>query len=144
MLAHAGEACTPTIGNLPKLFHADSLATAQQHIEALTPTVSRGKRQISEEEKLMTAIAEILKRQRVEGLLNISYEKQCQIQTRYIGKGRGSSTREQQTTEKIRYQIIAVQRDESAIVTTKQRFGWKAFVTNAAQSVLSLSEAVLW
>ena len=25
LLAHAGEACTPTIGNLPKLFHVHSL-----------------------------------------------------------------------------------------------------------------------
>ncbi len=29
MLAHAGEACTPTIGNLPKLFRAHSLAVDQ-------------------------------------------------------------------------------------------------------------------
>jgi transposase len=119
------------------------LDTAQQHIKALTPTVGRGKRQISEEEKLTTAIAEILKRQRVEGLLKVNYEKQCETQTRYIGKGRGSSTREQQTTEKIRYQISAVQRDESAIATAQQRFGWKAFVTNVAKSELLLSDAVL-
>ena len=119
------------------------LTTAQQHIEALTPAVGKGKRQISEEQKLSTAIMAIVKKQRVDGLLKISYEKQSASQTRYIGKGRGSSNREQRTTEKVRYQITAVQRDEDAIVASKQRLGWKAFVTNIASSALSLSDAVL-
>lgn len=119
------------------------LTTAQQQIEALTPAVGKGKRQISEEQKLSTAIATIVKKQRVDGLLKISYEKQSASQTRYIGKGRGSSNREQRTTEKVRYQITAVQRDEDAIVAAKRRLGWKAFVTNIASSALSLSDAVL-
>ena len=102
------------------------LTTTQQHIEALTPAVGKGKRQISEEEKLSTAIAAIVKKQRVDGLLKISYDQQSASQTRYIGKGRGSSNREQRTTEKIRYQITAVQRDEAAIVAAKQRLGGKA------------------
>ena len=119
------------------------LDTAQKQIEALTPKVGRGKRQIVEEEKLTAAIAKILKTQRVEGLLKVDYEKQSKTETRYVGKGRGSSNREQRTTEKIRYQITAVQRNDTAIVAAKQRFGWKAFVTNAAKSALSLNDAVV-
>ena len=91
------------------------LAMALEKIAALTPQVGRGKRQISNEETLQAYIAQILKAQRVEGLLHIEYERQCETQTHYIGKGRGSANREQQTIEKIRYQINVIRRDEQAI-----------------------------
>lgn len=119
------------------------LATVLSKIAALTPQVGRGKRQISNEETLQASIAQIIKAQRVEGLLHIEYERQCETQTHYIGKGRGSVNREQRTVEKIRYQINTIRRDEQAIEAAKQRFGWKAFVTNAPKSALSLENAVL-
>ncbi|WP_407079342.1 hypothetical protein [Candidatus Venteria ishoeyi] len=37
-----------------------------------------------------------------------------------------------------------MRRDENAIETTKQNFGWKAFVTNANKDALSLEDAVLY
>ena len=35
--------------------------------------------------------------------------------------------------EKARYHITAIERQEVAIAALKQRLGWKAWVTNAAQ-----------
>jgi len=119
------------------------LATAQAHLAALTPSVGRGKRQITDEPTLQSRIEQIGKAHRVQGLLRVDYERQCSTQIRYIGKGRGSANREQHTLEKVRYHIHAIQRDEAAIDAVKQGFGWKAFVTNAPQSALSLADAVL-
>jgi transposase len=45
--------------------------------------------------------------------------------------------------EKVRYSILNVKRDEEEIDNVKERFGWKAFVTNATKVHLPLSEAVL-
>jgi len=118
------------------------LATAREKIVALTPPTGRGKRQIADEATLQSRIEQIIKAQRVEGLLHVEYERQCETQVRYVGKGRGSANREQRTIEKIRYQINAVKRDDAAIEAAKQGFGWKAFVTNAPRNVLSLEDAV--
>jgi len=119
------------------------LDKAREELEALTPPVGRGKRQIAEEERLTAAIARILKKHRVEGLLQIEYKVERESQTRYLGKGRGSAQRERQVIEKIRCQIQAVRRDEKAILAVREEFGWKAFATNAAREALSLRQAVL-
>jgi len=119
------------------------LKTAQEKIAVLTPPVGRGKRQITDEGTLKTRIEQIIKAQRVEGLLHVEYERQCETRTRYVGKGRGSANREQRTEEKVRYQVNAIRRDEQAIEVSKQGFGWKAFVTNAPKAVLSLEDAIL-
>ena len=135
--------CSPAHAQQQSQGLEQRLANAQKEIEALTPEIGRGRRQITDEETLVAAIAAILKKHRVEGLLNVEYERQCTTETRYIGRGRGSANREQETVEKVRYQITAVTRNESAINTIHQRFGWKAFVTNATKDVLSLQNAIL-
>jgi len=119
------------------------LENAQQKIEALTPARGRGKRQITEEEKLAAAIDKILKSHRVADVLEIDYEKQVEQKTKYVGKGRGSKNRKRQTVEKVRYQIIRVRRCEDKIAEQKQRFGWKAFATNVSGERLPLKDAVL-
>lgn len=45
--------------------------------------------------------------------------------------------------EKTRYHITRIDRQRDHLATLLQRFGWKAFVTNAGQERLSLTEAVL-
>ena len=135
--------CSPAHAEQQEQGLEQRLDAAQKEIEALTPPVGRGKRQFKEEEKLREKIAAILKKYRVEGLLNVEYEQQCKVKTRYVGKGRGSANREQQEIKEVRYQIIKVERNEDAITIIIQRFGWKAFVTNAAITVLSLNDAVL-
>ena len=91
------------------------LTTALEKIEALTPPRGRGKRQISDETDLLAAIAKILKTHRVENMLSVQYEKQVEQQTKYVGRGRGSAKRETVVEEKVRYQIISVERDEPVV-----------------------------
>ena len=119
------------------------LTTAQDKIGALTPARGRGKRQITAEAVLVEAIAEVLKKHRVEGLLRIEFERQSEPQTRYVGRCRGSANRAQQVTERVRYQVTEVVREEAKIAELIDRFGWKAFVTNATKERVSLAAAVL-
>jgi transposase len=119
------------------------LANAEKKLAALTPARGRGKRQITEEATLVAAIDQVLKAQRVEGLLSLEWEQQIERHTHYVGQGRGSANREQRVTEKIRYHITRIVRQEGPIADLSQRFGWKAFVTNAPKEQLSLADAVL-
>ena len=119
------------------------LAHAEAQLAALTPPRGRGKRQITDEATLVEAIDHVLKAQRVEGLLSVAWEKQSERHTQYVGRGRGSASRQKRVIKKIRYHITRIARQGDAIAAITQRFGWKAFVTNAGQKRLSLHEAVL-
>jgi transposase len=119
------------------------LATAATKLAALTPERGRGKRQITEEATLIAAIDNILKAQRVEGLLRIAWEQQIEQHTHYVGRGRGAAAREQRVSERTRCHITQITREDGPIAAVIARFGWKAFVTNATPERLSLADAVL-
>jgi len=119
------------------------LCQAETKLAALTPPRGRGKRQITDEATLVEAIDSVLKDHRVEGVLHVAWDKQVEQTTRYVGRGRGSVYREKRVIQQTRYHITRIERQEDHIADLGQRFGWKAFVTNAAQERLSLQEAVL-
>lgn len=119
------------------------LAKAQEKIQELTPPRGKGRRQISDEAELLTAITKIVEAHRVEGLLKICYEQQVDQKTKYVGKGRGAVNRETTVIEKVRYQITSVELNQEKIAEKKSRFGWKAFVTEVSVDKLSLDDAVL-
>ena len=119
------------------------LQHAETALAALTPPRGRGKRQITDEATLVEAIDLVLKAHRVEGRLSGAWEKQGERQTRYLGRGRGSASRQQRVIEQIRSHITGIARQADTIAGLRQRYGWKAFVTNARPQRLSLEEAVL-
>jgi len=119
------------------------LRHAETQLTALTPPRGRGKRQITDEATLVEAIDRVLKDQRVDGLLSVAWAKQVEQTTQYVGRGRGSVHREKRVIQKIRYHITHIARQADHIADLCQRFGWKAFVTNAAPKRLSLKAAVL-
>jgi len=119
------------------------LSHAEDKLAALTPPRGRGKRQLTDEATLMAAIDLVLQEQRVEGLLTVTWEKQVEQHTQYVGRGRGSQSRSQRVVEHTRYHITRLARQADTIAQLTHRFGWKAFVTNAGQPRLSLQEAVL-
>src|SRR6059036_1532901 len=130
--------------------HADQQATglekrlchAETKLAALTPPRGRGKRQITDEATLLEAIDRVLKEHRVDGLLSVTWEPQVEQTTQYVGRGRGSVHREKRVRQKTRYHITHIARQADTIAALRQRFGWKAFVTNAAPKRRSLQEAV--
>ena len=119
------------------------LRHAETQLTALTPPRGRGKRQITDEATLVEAIALVLTAHRVDGLLSVAWEKQVEQTTRYVGRGRGSLSREKRVIQTTRYQITHIARQEDTLAARRQRFGWKAFVTNAGLTRLSLHDAVL-
>ena len=119
------------------------LVHAETKLVALTPPRGRGKRQITDEATLLEAIDSVLTAHRVDGLCSVAWEKQTEWTTQYVGRGRGSASREKRVITKIRYHITRIDRQEDHIVALSQRFGWKAFVTNAVHKRLSLQDAVL-
>jgi transposase len=131
--------------------HADQQAAglekrlrhAETKLAALTPPRGRGKRQITDEATLLAAIDLVLTEHRVDGLLSVTWEKQVEQTTHYVGRGRGSVHREKRVIQKTRYHITHIARQADTIAALRQRFGWKAFVTNATPQRLSLQEAVL-
>jgi transposase len=122
---------------------AKRLATAEHKLAALTPARGRGKRQITEEPQLVAAIDKVLKEQQVEGLLQVEWQQEIERHTHYVGRGRGSATRQQRVTEHSRYHLTRITRQEGPIRALTQLFGWKAFVTNAPPERLSLRDAIL-
>jgi transposase len=131
--------------------HADQQAAglekrrchAETKLAALTPPRGRGKRQITDEATRVAAIARVLTEHRVDGLLSVTWAKQVEQTTPYIGRGRGSVHREKRVLEKTRYHITHIVRQGETIAALRQRCGWKAFVTNAPPTQRSLQEAVL-
>ncbi len=119
------------------------LVHAEKKLQALTPPRGRGKRQITDKAVLLEAINSVLKAQRVGELLSVEWEKQTERKTQYIGRGRGSESRDKRVLKKVRYQITRIVRQEDNIAALTGRFGWKAFVTNAGKKRLSLKDAVL-
>jgi transposase len=120
----------------------DRLTKAQAALLALTPSVGRGKRQISEEVALQSAAEAILTRHRAQGLLTYHFERQVEQEVKLVGRGRGGSNRPQHVIERVRYQITAVERQEGVIAQVVSTLGWRAYATNAPQPRLSLTQGV--
>ena len=121
----------------------ERLHEATRVLCALTPPVGRGHHQYREEEALRTAVEGILTEQNVVGLLQVSWQREEQQQTRYQGRGRGGPSRKTYTEVKVRYVITEVKRDEKAIEQSKQRQGWRVQVTNLPKRRWGLQATVL-
>jgi transposase len=122
---------------------AKRLATAEPKRAALTPARGRGKRQITEEAKLVAAIAKGLKEPQGEGLLQGEGPPQIERHPHDGGRGRGSATRQQRVTEPLRSHLTRITRQEGPMAALKERLGWQAFVTKAPPERLSLSDAIV-
>ena len=75
-------------------------------------------------------------RQRVEGLLEVTYMRE--VERRYI---RRYDPRPARTEERGHY-VVQVRRNKEAIRAARRRLGWRVYVTNAPPEILSLSQAV--
>ncbi len=113
------------------------LNKAEAALKGLTPARSRGKRQIKDEESLLSAIEKIEKKYRVEGLFHHTYEQE--VTERHIRAYKGKPAR---TERQVRYQLT-VTRNQEAIAEAQNKAGWRIYATNAPGEKLSLTETVL-
>jgi transposase len=118
------------------------LSNAEEKLNRLTPARGPGKRQITDEAKLIESAQAILKKHRVEDFLTYEYVKEVERETKYVGRGRGSANRERKVTEKIRYQITKVERNEEKKAVQIKKYGWKAYVTDVSKERLGFIDVV--
>jgi transposase len=79
----------------------------------------------------------------VTGLLGVTWQREEQTITRYVGPGRGGPNRPTRSEVRIRYVITAVHRDRRAIEQRRHRLGWRVQVTTLPTDQWSLSQAVI-
>ena len=113
------------------------LDKAEAALKKLTPARARGKSQIKDEASLLSAIEQIEKKYRVQGLFDCAYERQ--VQERHIRAYKGQPAR---TERKVRYQLTVV-RNQEAISDAEFKAGWRIYATNAPAKRLSLTDGVL-
>jgi transposase len=113
------------------------LDQAEAALKKLTPARSRGHRQIKDEASLLSAIEQIEKKYRVEGLFHYSYAQEVKAQPIRAYKDKPARTERQ-----VRYHLT-VSRHQAAIAQTEFKAGWRIYATNAPTARLSLTEAVL-
>ena len=118
------------------------VAAAAEELRALTPPPGRGKRQSRDAAILQAALARVLARHDVAGLLTATWERPATTVTRYVGRGRGAPNRPTRTQVQVRYALTDVQRHEDAIAARRHRLGWRGQVTNAPVDRLPLPQAV--
>ena len=106
------------------------LQRATVRLLALSPAPGRGKRQIQEENALITAADAILQQQAVEGLLTYTFERQEQRKRSIWAVGAGTH-RPQREIITVHYQMTAVSRQAEALAAQQATLGWRAYVTNA-------------
>ncbi|HXT36119.1 MAG TPA: DUF4277 domain-containing protein [Chloroflexota bacterium] len=119
------------------------LAKAEAALRGLTPPPGPGRAQFTTGWQLERAIAAVLAEHQVEGLLEVSFEREETSRTKYVGRGRGGPNRPKMTHWDIRYQITAVRRNEAAIRHRVARMGWQIQVTNVPAQRLSLADSLL-
>jgi transposase len=116
---------------------AQRLERAEQALRALTPSPGRGRRQWDDQEALQREVASILKRRRVEGLLEVTYSQE--VQRRQVRK---YGDRPARTEERVRY-VVQVKRNRTAIREARWLMGWRLYALTAPQEQLPLRQAML-
>jgi transposase len=127
---------SPSLARRARRGLAERLKRAENALLALTPPRGRGKRQWDDLDALQQAAQTILKKRRVEGLLQIRYHQE--VERRTIRK---YGDRPARTEEQVRY-VIQVDRDQAAIHAARRLMGWRLYVSNAPCEMLPLTEAV--
>src|SRR4029450_12482640 len=114
---------SPTLAQRQQATLEKRLAAAEEELRALTPTPGRGKRQFRDADTVQAAIARVLERHEVTGLLTAPWERHATTVTRYVGRGRGGPDRSTRTQGQVRYALTGVQRNEEAIAVRRHRLG---------------------
>ena len=73
----------------------------------------------------------------------MSWQKEEQVKTRYVGRGRGGPHRSTRIEKQVRYVVTGILRKEAEITAAKYRLGWRVQVTNLPQEMLNLEQCVL-
>ncbi|MBC7250433.1 MAG: transposase [Anaerolineae bacterium] len=127
---------SPTLAKQARRGLRKRLLRAEEELKALTPPRGRGRRQWEDLEALQAAVRAILQKRRVEGLLEVTYERE--VERHHIRK---YGHRPARTEERVRY-VVHGRRNEEAISDARRRMGWRLYVSDAPAEEFSLTQAV--
>jgi transposase len=119
---------------------ATALRTRLEHAEEALQALherKQGNRRFPDAAALREAMAAVLKRHQVEGLLTVHITEQVQPRQRRTDGNRAAATRLERTV------LVSVQRNAAAIAQAVRLLGWRVDATNAPQDRWSLAQAVL-
>jgi transposase len=119
------------------------LEKAEAALLGLTPPPGPGRTQFTTGWELERAVAAVVVEHQVEGLLEVSWQREETSRTQYVGRGRGGPNRPKTTRWDVRYQITMVRRNAEAIRQRVARMGWQVQVTNVPAQRLSLADALM-
>jgi transposase len=108
---------------------------AQQELAQVT-TRRQGKPRLRTRPEVDEAIKEVLKRFRVEGLLQVEIQEYIQQRPIRAYRGRVSGIRRDCTF------TLTCRREETAIATAMSKLGWRVYATNHQEDHLTLEQAV--
>jgi transposase len=111
------------------------LRRAEEAVQALTPAVGRGQRQVRDAAALQAAVEAVLHEHVVSGLLQVRWRRE-----EYGSASKGAAGKR---AAQVRYAITEVSRHEEAIARVKERQGWRVQVTNLVTARCGLLQAVL-
>lgn len=113
----------------------DRLRRAQAEIRALTPEPRQGRHQYHEEESFQAALAAILNKHKVAGLVEVSWEMEEHKQQRLVGRGRAGAGRAAREIVTRRCQVTRVVLQRKAVFAAGRRLGWRVYLSNAPAQV---------
>jgi transposase len=119
------------------------LSKAETALLSLTPEPGRGKRQYRDEATFQASVATVLERYKVTGLLDVTWHREEQKLTGYVGRGRGGPNRPKKTETLVRYVITGVERNHPAIQKRRHRLGWRIHATNMPEEQMPLAQSVI-
>lgn len=111
----------------------ERLAKAEEALNQLNES-RRGKKVMTEVSEVESAAQEILKRYRVEGLLELDIHRKVSQKT-----VRGYAGKASRVERKVRVELTVTPNDE-AIETTRRRLGWRVYATTAPEQNFSLEK----
>lgn len=126
---------SPTLARAGRRGLEKRLRRAERELNALTPPRRRGRQKWEEQEPLEKAVQAILKKRRVEELLEVTYQRE--VERRTVRKYWDQPER---VEERVSY-LVQVQRKEAAIRIAQRSMGWRLYPTNAPPERLTLADA---
>jgi transposase len=119
------------------------LEKAEAALRGVTPPPGPGRTPFPTGWEWEHAVATIWAEHPVEGLWEVSGEREETSRTPYVGRGRGGLHRPKTTPWDMRYPITTVRRQDTAIQQRVAGMGWPAQVTHVPAERLSLGNALL-
>ena len=117
----------------------ERLTKAETALGKLTPAPGPGRRQIQTEETLKAAVAAVLERYGVQGLLHVRWRSEPWLRRRRGGRAGGEAPGQETP---VRWVVTAIERDMETIEQQHRRLGWRLQATNLPVATMAFDQCI--